>query len=746
VSIETTASSAPDPEWEQFVAGHDGGQIEVRWKDSDTVLAARTTLPAVNAPDPMGDLPLVPAWVRTPTGWRARTAVARVNSVRAFRRWVRRQATEHGHAHQLARGLRRAATWVQGIEGTQVAVAKHEARRAHHDYRAAKWAHDKRLIPGKEKDKRRADMDRASTASTSAMASYKRARNEARTKRAIRGAAALAPVAVAEGAGFYLSGAPGGLLATGSVLAALTWIGRRTTAGEVYTDRTAKIGDGDRMTDEMLDRAFRDAGILKADQAIIFRSPVIQDGRAWLVHIETTGGVTVEEVQKKTGPLASALGIPRHQMDIRKEGREDQFSFWVSMTDPFGRTVSNPLLDQGDKINAWKKGLPLGFDKRGSIVLATISDYSLLVGGTTRSGKGMAIANILVGAMLDPRIRVRLFDGKGTGEYVGIAKSLDTFVRRNPERLLDFLKVLAVELERRTDILVDLGVSKATEELLEQLGGIELVIVDELATYTVKGGLNGQHAEEIVELLAQIAAVGAAVGIVLVLATQSPKVDVVPSRLRGNCAGRWAMRVESATASNTILGDGTAGEGYDASKIENAKSTRGRGWLTTPDTGFIEARSLFVDVENGDLHKAAETGLELRRAIGRMPGQCPDPIEDQLAAETGVSMVAGGPSGKGTAVQADAEPSILDHLIKAATATGRGEITRAELFSYLALVVDQQYARGDGESDAQYGARVGKVLAAAISADGVELEAVKVTTADGKWSRGYRLEDLLAAR
>ncbi|MDQ0797662.1 hypothetical protein QFZ58_006150 [Streptomyces sp. B1I3] len=107
-----------------------------------------------------------------------------------------------------------------------------------------------------------------------------------------------------------------------------------------------------------------------------------------------------------------------------------------------------------------------------------------------------------------PRIRVRLFDGKGTGEYVGIAESLDTFVRRNPERLLQFLKALAIELERRTEVLVDLGVSKATEELLEQLGGIELVIVDELATYTVKGGLNGQHAEEIVELLAQIASVG----------------------------------------------------------------------------------------------------------------------------------------------------------------------------------------------------------------------------------------------
>ncbi|NWF25258.1 hypothetical protein HW130_03095 [Streptomyces sp. PKU-EA00015] len=734
MSIETTPSSAPDPEWERLVAGYLSG------REKDPAPPA-----VVNTPDPMGDTPLVPAWTRTAGGWKDRAAAGRVNSVRSFRRWMRRQATQHGHGAQTFRGMRRTFLWIQGTEGAQVAAARHEVQQAQRDYKTAKWAHDRRLLPGKEKDKRRTEMEKAFGSSVSAMSKYKSARKDARIKRALRGAAALAPIAAAEGTGFYLIGGPGGLLATGSTLVAFALIGRRTEAGEIYNDRTAKIGDGDRMTDDMLDRAFRDAGIIRAEQAIIFRSPVIQDGRAWLVHIETTGGVTVADVQKKGDALASALGIPRHQMDIRKEGREDQFSFWVSMSDPFGRAVLNPLIGTTDKVNAWRSGLPLGFDKRGSIVLATISDYSLLVGGTTRSGKGMAIANILVGAMLDPRIRVRLFDGKGTGEYVGIAESLDTFVRRNPERLLQFLKVLAAELERRTEILVDLGVSKATEELLEQLGGIELVIVDELATYTVKGGLNGQYAEEIVELLAQIAAVGAAVGIVLVLATQSPKVDVVPSRLRGNCSGRWSMRVESATASNTILGDGVAGDGYDASKIENSKSTRGRGWLTTPDTGFIEARSLFVDVENGDLRKAAFAGLALREAVGRVPGRCPDPIEDRLKVETGVSMTAGGPIGNGRVETADDATTFLDHLVKAVSSTGRGEATRAEVFAYLAQI-DPQFERGADESDAQYGSRVGKLLAAALTADGVDLKAVKVATADGRESRGYRLDDLHAVR
>ncbi|MGW6288872.1 FtsK/SpoIIIE domain-containing protein [Streptomyces sp. NPDC055107] len=739
MSIERTPAT-PDPNWDRLVADLTAAPAE---KPVGPVLQKTADVP-VNSPDLLGDMPLTPEWVRTSAGWRTRAEVGKVNSTRAFRRWVRRQNTEHGHTAQVFRGMRRTFLWIQGTEGVQVATARREVQQAQADYKTAKFGHGMRLIPGQERKRRRAAMEQAFAGSVTAMSKYRSAQRDARTRRGARGALVAAAIAVPEGAGLYLIGGTGGVIATGSALLALALIGRRTMGGEVYTDRDAKIGNGDRMTDDMIDRAFRDAGIIKADQAVVFRSPVIQDGKAWLAHIEVTGGVEVADVQKKTGPLASALGVPRHQMDIRHEGREDHLSLWVSMTDPFGRTVPNPLIGTTDKVNAWRDGLPLGFDKRGSIVLATISDYSLLVGGTTRSGKGMAVANILVGAMLDPRIRVRLFDGKGTGEYVGLAPALDTFVRRNPERLLQFLKVLVGELERRTEILVDLGVSKATEELLEQLGGIELVIVDELATYTVKGGLNGQYAEEIVELLAQIAAVGAAVGIVLVLATQYPKVDVVPSRLRGNCAARWAMRVDSTTASNVILGDGAADDGYNARKIENSKSTRGRGMLTTPDTGFIDSRSLFVDVENGDLGKAAKAGMALRQAIGRLPLNCPDPIEDHLKADTGISMVAGGPTGKGTAVQAVEEPTILDHIVKAVTATGRGEATRGEVFAYLATV-DERYERGDAESDAQYGSRAGKLLSADLDADEVELKAVKVSTAEGGEGRGFKLAALHAA-
>ena len=202
------------------------------------------------------------------------------------------------------------------------------------------------------------------------------------------------------------------------------------------------------------------------------------------------------------------------------------------------------------------------------------------------------------------------------------------------------------------------------------------------------------------------------------------------------------MRVESSTASNAILGDGAAGDGYDARKIENSKATRGRGWLTTPDTGFIESRSLFVDVENGDLRKAARAGIELRRAIGRVPKHCADPIEDQLAAETDISMVAGGPTGKGTAVQV-AGPQLPEPIALAraafAVAEDPARMTSAELHKRV-CGISSTWEPGDGETGEQARDQYLKALreTAATIDPNVDMKA-------RQWSggRGYYLATIL---
>lgn len=709
--------------------------------DLDKARAARLA-PVPELPDdPTGDLPLIPEWARSTEGWNAASRRAARRAKRAGRRWVSRQRTDRGHAAQIARGTRRTHEWVVGFHGVNVQAAAHQAHTATKDAREAARRARFTFMPG-QRVKARQAADKAQTDAMAAVQAHKAAKREVRRGRMWRGAVAYGSPLLVDTAAlveFGGLGLAGGVFATLGVAA---WIGRKPLTESSWDPERRSLADGDPLTEPMLNRAFVAAKVMVDGQELRLLTPVISDGAdAWSVMLETPDGVTVDKVRAREVEIAGALGIDRAQLDIKQAGGESRLTLWASMRDPFARTVRSPLLDRREALNTWRDGIPLAFDKRGQIVTVTISDYSLLFGGATRSGKGMGVANVLAGALLDPRVKVRLFDGKGTGEYVPYAPVLHTFVRRNPARLRDFLRVEVEEMNRRTEILVELGLSKLSEALIEKVGGIELVIVDELATYTAPEGPSKEYAEEIVEYLAQLAAVGAAVGIVLVLATQYPEVAIVPSRLRGNCSGRMAMRTENADASNTILGKGMAGNGYDSSKIANAKTTRGRGWLTTPDTGMIAARSLFIDEATGEIRTVIAIGQELRRAAGTLPGHCADPVEDLLLRITGASSVAGGRNGNGGIVRG----TVLDHLVTAAAATGRGVITSTEAFTALARVSPDRYRRAEGESDAAWASRAGKALKAQLASLGVDLEPSKVAGPDGGRTNGYTLAALQTA-
>ncbi|MER7953861.1 hypothetical protein [Streptomyces sp. NPDC096030] len=697
MTIETLPGATPDPEWDRLVANY----------------AATYKQPA--PADPMSDLPLVPDWTRSSTGWKHRGDAARLNSTRAFRRWVRRQATEHGHASQIGRGIRRAAVWVQGVEGTQVAVAKHEARRAHHDYKAAKWAHDKRLIPGKEKDKRRGDMDKASTASTSAMAGYKKARNEARTKRALRGAAALAPIAAAEATGLYLIGTPGGILATGATLASLALLGRRTDAGETYTDRTAKIGDGDRMTDDMVNRAYRDAKVIASDEVLKLLTPctLTADGTAWQVEFELPSGIPAAKALGATAGLANAFGVSVQQMSQVRGEREDRIKLRVSLRVPFSsQPERGPLLDM-ERVDLWQP-IPMGVNLRGQRINVSWVERSGLFGGEPGSGKSGAANDLLIAAALDPTVRMYLADGKAGADitpFEQIATMYDT--DGDPERLLEILEYIwGVEIPERRALAKEHGSRKLTQAMAAVDPRVcqAVLLVDEWSSYGAAA--ERKTREEMERLLRLIVQQGRALGIITLAATQKPDSDSVPTGIRDILSIRWAMRCMTPEASDTILGKGYAANGHNAQRI--LKSQRGVGI-------FMSGEAAEPELSRSDYYDDDEVAMLLERAY-------------KLRAEAGTLPFV-------------PEPQITfhDHLIKAATATGRGVITRAELFAYLATV-DGQYARDDSESDSAYNARVGRALAVELDRHGLKVEAVKVPTEDGARSMGYRLEDLHAAR
>ncbi|MEV4424045.1 FtsK/SpoIIIE domain-containing protein [Streptomyces sp. NPDC049602] len=453
------------------------------------------------------------------------------------------------------------------------------------------------------------------------------------------------------GTGFTVTtlGAP--LLDIPLALAALglgAWRGRPAAAGQ----QTLLASDtGVTTTASGIIPSSGDEKILAALKKLGFDGEIIEpltrqpDGTlAMIVDLDDT----VTALKGRTESLAGALKRDVPMVDVSKGAHANQAHIWLSDTDPFETTRPSPLLQAPGPIDAWNDGVPVGWGKRGNTVRLLIRNQHALIGGTTRSGKGVGMANLLVGAAMDPRINLRIVAGKENGEFdaLGRAGVAATYFKPDPARLLALTDALIADMDRRNRLLGKLAKSKMTEDTIMQLGGIELIVIDEVATYTGPGSHDDR--DQLLENLMKLAAVATGAGILLVLTTQLPQVDVIPTRLSMNCGTKWAMKVDSGTQSNTILGSGLAGSGGpDASKFDPPRP--GLGWLNNPFAGGTDlARSFDLDEdERGEVTRLMKYAAKLREDAGRLAGQWDDPIEQHLTAATGLSSTAGGPERNG---------------------------------------------------------------------------------------------------
>ncbi|RPK32642.1 DNA translocase FtsK [Streptomyces sp. ADI92-24] len=457
--------------------------------------------------------------------------------------------------------------------------------------------------------------------------------------------------------------------------------------------------------------------------------------------------VTVSKLIEQREGIAGALQVDENWLDIKQDGHPTRCSFWIATSDPFEKVRRSPLLGQSTPLDLWNDGAPIAYNKRGETRRLTIRDIMLLIGGATRTGKGMALRNLICALALDPRINVRIVDGKPTGEHLVYAPIAATMFGRDRNRLDFLLDAYEAEIERREDLLASLGESKMTAKLLKKLS-IEILIIDELATYTRKS-VPGAAAR--LSRLEFLSSVGAGLGVLLVVATQHPEVDVIPAGLRGNMTGRWAQRTADADGTNAILGKGATGRGMRAHDIPRDK--RGLGWLDMDGIAEELARSFLIDEENaGEASEIIAVGWELRRAAGRLPGQWDDPIEAYLVQMTGLSSAAGGPGGRGKPGrpgQAAADATVLDVLLGAFEEEA-DRVPLADVRAAFAAWNADEWGQKDGEDDATYEARFGKDLGALLDEqlDGTdtELEPKRWRVGEGQGRvRGYLLAGVEAA-
>ncbi len=204
-------------------------------------------------------------------------------------------------------------------------------------------------------------------------------------------------------------------------------------------------------------------------------------------------------------------------------------------------------------LNVW-----LGKDVSGQAIFADLAKMPhLLVAGTTGAGKSGAVnamlSSILLGATPD-EVRLVLVDPKQVelNHYEAIPHLL-TPVITSPRMAANALQNLVREMEwrygvmamKRTRSLPELNKLRISEE--EKPLPYILCVIDELADLMMVAPAD---VEESIIRLAQKAR---AVGIHLVLATQSPRVDVITGMIKANVPSRIAFAVSSQTDSRVIL-------------------------------------------------------------------------------------------------------------------------------------------------------------------------------------------------
>src|SRR4051812_19981907 len=220
----------------------------------------------------------------------------------------------------------------------------------------------------------------------------------------------------------------------------------------------------------------------------------------------------------------------------------------VQLGDVYGQTPAD-----WSPLTVW-----LGKDVAGRAIGADLAKMPhILVAGTTGAGKSGAVNAMLSSILLHAtpqEVRLVLVDPKQVelNHYEGIPHLL-TPVITSPRMAANALQNLVKEMEdrystmslARTRNLIELNRRRADRG--EPALPYVLCVIDELADLMMVAPAD---VEDSIIRLAQKAR---AVGIHLVLATQSPRVDVITGMIKANVPSRIAFAVSSQTDSRVIL-------------------------------------------------------------------------------------------------------------------------------------------------------------------------------------------------
>lgn len=285
----------------------------------------------------------------------------------------------------------------------------------------------------------------------------------------------------------------------------------------------------------------------------------------------------------------------------------------------------------------------LGKDIGGSAIIGNIAKLPhLLVAGTTGSGKSVCLNSLILSIiykakpdevkfiMIDPKmVEFRIYNG---------IPHLLVPVVTEAKKASGALQWAVTEMMKRYRLFSETGARDLAsfnklcerDETLTKLPQI-VVVIDELADLMLVA------AKEVEESICRVAQMGRAAGVHLVIATQSPRADVITGLMKANISSRIALKVASALESRIILdaggnADKLVGNGdmLFAAPVGTGKPTRIQGtWVSD------EEREKIIDFlkKSGEAKYSDEVMHEIEKASADK--NAPAASTEEAAAEAG---------------------------------------------------------------------------------------------------------------
>jgi S-DNA-T family DNA segregation ATPase FtsK/SpoIIIE len=383
---------------------------------------------------------------------------------------------------------------------------------------------------------------------------------------------------------------------------------------------------------DVITRALASLGIAQISQAIrngdpiSFPSPVREDGPGWRFECDLPYGVTATQIIERREAFASGLRRPLGAVwpEVVSHEHAGRLECWVGRTD-ISKAKPAPwpwLRTGGGDVFA---PLPFGTDPRGRRADTAVIEHNWLLGSMPGQGKTSAVRVLASAVALDPSAEMWIHELKGTGdldmfeqvshrfisgiddESIGYAAESLSKLRREVMARADRLK----KLPRETcpDKKITRQIANKRSLKLYPLG----CFIDECQNLFGHPKYGKQAGEDAVFIIK----IGRALGVFLILATQRPDKESLPTGVSGNVSTRFCLKVAGQVENDMILGTSAYKNGARATTFR-PKVDAGLGYLKGEENVPQVVRTYYL---NGhDAERAAKRARALREAAGTLSG------------------------------------------------------------------------------------------------------------------------------